>query len=85
MCRSQKGVEKQYRWNCPGCDIALCYQPVPFADSPKYLFAMDGAFTARKLGDQQVSAKLGLPTGGLDEGLIPGIDPMTGLKVGVKK
>lgn len=45
MIKRAKGVEKQYRWLCPGdgCGLALCYQSQPFESEAKHIFVLEGA------------------------------------------
>ena len=63
MIKRQKGVEKQYRWKCPGCDLTLCYQSTPFDSTTKFLFAMAGALTTHEddLGQEPETGPGGAP------------------------
>ena len=53
MIKREKGVEKQYRWKCPGCDLALCYQSTPFDSTTKFVFAMAGALTTHEEEEEE--------------------------------
>jgi hypothetical protein len=86
LYRSEKGVEKQFRWKCSGCDLTLGYQSSPFGSCAKFIFVLPSAVTTQEEEEERqtstaASAQKALALmskGGLDEGLVPGIDAMTG-------
>ena len=34
----EKGVERQFRYNCELCDICIAYRPVPYEEESKFIY-----------------------------------------------
>eukprot|EP00899_Mesostigma_viride_P028320 jgi/Mesvir1/8673/Mv02613-RA.1 len=41
--KREKGLEKQYRYNCELCDICIAYRPVPFTQETKFIYVFPNA------------------------------------------
>ena len=37
-CGREKGIEKQFRYNCELCDVCVAYRPVPYEQDSKYVY-----------------------------------------------
>jgi hypothetical protein len=43
--RRTGGIETQYRFNCKTCVLPLAYSPVPFEQTTKIMYLMEGGYT----------------------------------------
>ncbi|CAI5950914.1 unnamed protein product, partial [Closterium sp. NIES-65] len=46
----EKGVERQFRYNCELCDACIAYRPVPYEQDCKYIYLFPEALTEFKPG-----------------------------------
>eukprot|EP00897_Mesotaenium_endlicherianum_P000314 jgi/Mesen1/10283/ME000079S09703 len=51
LLQREKGVEKQFRYNCELCDSCVAYKPVPYEQDSKYLYVFPEAVVAKKSGN----------------------------------
>ncbi|GJP29470.1 hypothetical protein CLOM_g16660 [Closterium sp. NIES-68] len=52
----EKGVERQFRYNCELCDACIAYRPVPYDQDSKFIYLFPEALTESKPGQPALSS-----------------------------
>lgn len=47
LLKREKGVEKQFRYNCELCNVCVAYRPVPYEEDSKYIYVFPEAVDTR--------------------------------------
>eukprot|EP00270_Netrium_digitus_P013258 TRINITY_DN4379_c0_g1_i2.p2 TRINITY_DN4379_c0_g1~~TRINITY_DN4379_c0_g1_i2.p2 ORF type:complete len:126 (+),score=26.29 TRINITY_DN4379_c0_g1_i2:101-478(+) len=51
LLKREKGLEKQFRYNCELCDVCVAYRPVPYEKETKYIYIFpEGVHPHRSVG-----------------------------------
>ncbi|CAI6007290.1 unnamed protein product [Closterium sp. NIES-65] len=56
LLKREKGVERQFRYNCELCDACIAYRPVPYDQDCKYIYLFPEALTESKPGQPSHSS-----------------------------
>ncbi|CAI5517063.1 unnamed protein product [Closterium sp. Naga37s-1] len=56
LLKREKGVERQFRYNCELCDACMAYRPVPYEQDSKYIYLFPEALTESKPGQPNHSS-----------------------------
>ncbi|GBG46512.1 hypothetical protein CBR_g79910 [Chara braunii] len=80
LLKRDKGVEKQYRYNCELCDLCVGYRPVPYEMATKYIYIFPEAVKATTVSETEDRASdEQSPTRGSTEQAETGVGEAKGL------